>query len=93
MDPVQAAALNELLKSGAIGAFLVLTIVGSMTGTIKWGPTVRELVASKDEQIRNEREDKIEAVTGWRAQIDATNRVAAALEIMNALLRDRSRGT
>ena len=85
MDP----ALAELLKSGLIGTFLVMTIYGSATGNIRWGLSVEELIAAKDDALARERADKIEAVTGWRAQTEATNKVATALEQTNAILLER----
>ena len=89
MDPATTAAYNEFIKSGIIGAFLVLTLAGSATGAIRWGISVKELIASKDDALSRERADKIEAITGWKAQTDATNKVAAALEQTNAILLER----
>lgn len=91
MDPVTATALKELVQYGVLGIVFVLTVAGSITGQVQWKASVERADHFQAETLKEVRAQLAEAMIGWKAQTDATNRMATAVEKMTAAIEERSK--
>lgn len=83
-------AFAELLKAGILGTVIVLLVTASIAGVIIWGPSFKAITALYDARILSLEARLNEAMAGWRAQTEATNKVAGAVEARNELDKARA---
>lgn len=83
--------LQDLLRYGLLGIFLVLVFAASMTGVIMWGPSVKALVTSKDEQIADLKAQRGDLIDINKGLTEALNRSTAATEERNRIDREERR--
>jgi hypothetical protein len=87
-DPEPLPGLSDLLRYGLLGIFLVLVFAASMSGVIMWGPSVKALVAAKDEQIGDLKKERDRLLDLDRDRTEVLNRITSALEERNRIDRE-----